>query len=83
MTQPCAGSSIIYTATENDGVASGHCQRSPNWGASNLPGVVVPDEVVGRLQEAADPVGEGVRRVIEEAGLLPRPEPKVPPGPAD
>jgi methylenetetrahydrofolate reductase (NADPH) len=69
----------------------------------HLPGVAVPDEVVARLEEAADPADEGVRltveiverlgsikgiagvhvmglgreesvrRVIDEAGLLPRP----------
>jgi methylenetetrahydrofolate reductase (NADPH) len=95
------------------GVAPPRSAASARFMREHLPGVVVPDEVVRRLEEAADPVEEGVRltveivgrlrsiegvagvhvmglgreegvrRVIEEAGLLPRPEPKVLPGPAD
>lgn len=85
------------------GVAPPRSARSALFMREHLPGVVVPDEVVRRLEEAADPVDEGVhltvdivgrlraipglrgvhvmglgredgvRRVIEEAGLLPRP----------
>jgi methylenetetrahydrofolate reductase (NADPH) len=85
------------------GVAPPRSPASARFMREHLPGVVVPDEVVRRLEEAQDPVEEGVgltvdivrrlgsieglagvhvmglgredavRRVIEEAGLLPRP----------
>ena len=85
------------------GVAPPRSPASARFMREHLPGVVVPDEVVRRLEDAPDPVEEGVRltvdivgrlraiqgvrgvhvmglgregsvrRVIEEAGLLPRP----------
>lgn len=85
------------------GVAPPRSPASARFMREHLPGVVVPDEVVRRLEDAEDPVEEGValtvgivkslgaieglmgvhvmglgreesvRRVIEEAGLLPRP----------
>jgi methylenetetrahydrofolate reductase (NADPH) len=84
------------------GVAPPRSAASARFMRDHLPGVVVPDEVVGWLEEADDPEAEGVRltvevvkriraiegiagvhviglgreesvrRVIEEAGLLPR-----------
>ena len=84
------------------GVAPPRSPASARFMRDHLPGVVVPDEVVGRLEDAEDPEAEGVRltvevvdrlraiegiagvhvmglgreesvrRVIEEAGLLPR-----------
>jgi 5,10-methylenetetrahydrofolate reductase len=86
------------------GVAPPRSAASARFMREHLPGVVVPGEVVRRLEEAEDPAEEGVRvtvevikrlreidgvagvhimglgreesvrRVIEEAGLLPRPE---------
>ena len=85
------------------GVAPPRSPASARFMREHLPGVVVPDEVVRRLEAAQDPVEEGVRltveivrrlrdlpglggvhvmglgreesvrRVIEGAGLLPRP----------
>ncbi len=85
------------------GVAPPRSAASARFMREHLPGVVVPDAVVSRLEDAQDPVEEGVqltvdivkrlrsiegisgvhvmglgredsvRRVIEEAGLLPRP----------
>jgi 5,10-methylenetetrahydrofolate reductase len=85
------------------GVAPPRSAASARFMRGHLPGVIVPDEVVRRLEDAEDPAGEGVRitvevlkrlreidgvagvhviglgregsvrRVIEEAGLLPRP----------
>jgi methylenetetrahydrofolate reductase (NADPH) len=85
------------------GVAPPRSARTARFVRKHLPGVVVPDEVIRRLEEADDPAAEGVRltvevvkrlreiegvagvhviglgkeesvrRVIEEAGLLPRP----------
>ena len=84
------------------GVAPPRSAASARFMRDHLPGVVVPDEVIRRLEEAEDQVAEGVRltvevvrgvrdipgvagvhvmglgreepvrRVIEEAGLLPR-----------
>jgi 5,10-methylenetetrahydrofolate reductase len=86
------------------GVAPPRSAASARFIRDHLPGVIVPDEVVRRLEGAEDPVEEGVRitvdvvkrlreidgfagvhvmglgregsvrRVIEDAGLLPRPE---------
>jgi 5,10-methylenetetrahydrofolate reductase len=85
------------------GVAPPRSPASARFMREHLPGVVVPDEVITRLEDAADPADEGVRltveiverlrsiegvsgvhvmglgreesvrRVIERAGLLPRP----------
>jgi 5,10-methylenetetrahydrofolate reductase len=85
------------------GVAPPRSAASARFMREHLPGVMVPDEVIRRLEGAEDPVEEGVRitvdvvkrvreidgmagvhvmglgreesvrRVIEEAGLLPRP----------
>ena len=85
------------------GVAPPRSAASARFMREHLPGVVVPDEVIRRLEGADDPADEGVRltveivhalrsidrisgvhvmglgredsvrRVIEEAGLLPRP----------
>jgi 5,10-methylenetetrahydrofolate reductase len=85
------------------GVAPPRSAASARFMRDQLPGVVVPDPAVQRLEDAADPVEEGVRitvevikalreidgvagvhvmglgredsvrRVIDEAGLLPRP----------
>jgi 5,10-methylenetetrahydrofolate reductase len=85
------------------GVAPPRSAASARFMRDHLPGVVVPDQAVRRLEDASDPVEEGVRisvdaikalreidgvagvhvmglgreegvrRVIEEAGLLPRP----------
>jgi 5,10-methylenetetrahydrofolate reductase len=84
------------------GVAPPRSAASARFMREHLPGVIVPDEVVRRLEDAEDPVEEGVRvtvevvkrlreidgvagvhvmglgregsvrRVIEDAGLLPR-----------
>jgi methylenetetrahydrofolate reductase (NADPH) len=86
------------------GVAPPRSAASVRFMREHLPGVIVPGDVVRRLEEAEDPVEEGVRitvevikrlreidgvagvhvmglgreesvrRVIEDAGLLPRPE---------
>jgi 5,10-methylenetetrahydrofolate reductase len=86
------------------GVAPPRSAASARFMRDHLPGVIVPDEVVRRLEDASDPVEEGVRitvevvkrlreiegmagvhvmglgregsvrRVIEDAGLLPRPD---------
>jgi 5,10-methylenetetrahydrofolate reductase len=85
------------------GVAPPRSAKSAAFMREHLPGVVVPRDVMGRLDDAEDPAEEGVRiavevvtgirhipgiagvhvmglgeetsvrRVIEEAGLLPRP----------
>jgi 5,10-methylenetetrahydrofolate reductase len=85
------------------GVAPPRSAASARFMRDHLPGVVVPDDVVRRLEDASDPAEEGVRitvevvkrlreidgvagvhvmglgregsvrRVIEDAGLLPRP----------
>lgn len=85
------------------GVAPSRSAASARFMRDHLPGVVVPEPAVRRLEDATDPVEEGVRitvevikalreiegvagvhvmglgredsvrRVIEEAGLLPRP----------
>ena len=85
------------------GVAPPRSAATARFIREHLPGVVVPDEVVRRLEDAEDPEAEGirltvevverlgkidgiaglhvmglgreepVRRVIEDAGLLPRP----------
>jgi 5,10-methylenetetrahydrofolate reductase len=85
------------------GVAPPRSARTARFVREHLPGVVVPDEVIRRLDESDDPAAEGVRltvevvkrvreidgvagvhviglgkevavrRVIEDAGLLPRP----------
>ena len=85
------------------GVAPPRSAASARFMREHLPGVVVPDEVIARLEDAEDPADEGVRltveivtalrsiegisgvhvmglgredsvrRVIDEAGLLPRP----------
>lgn len=85
------------------GVAPPRSAASARFMREHLPGVVVPDDVVARLEEVSDPAEEGVkltveivtrlraiegvagvhvmglgheagvRRVIEKAGLLPRP----------
>ena len=85
------------------GIAPPRSAASLRFMRERLPGVVVPDELVRRLEEAPDPAEEGVgvavdavkrlrdlqgvagvhvmglgredavRRVIEDAGLLPRP----------
>lgn len=87
------------------GVAPPRSPASARFMREHLPGVVVPDEVIARLEHASDPTEEGVeltveivsrlreiqgvagvhvmglghedsvRRVIERAGLLPRPQP--------
>jgi 5,10-methylenetetrahydrofolate reductase len=86
------------------GVAPPRSATSARFIREHLPGVLVPDDVVRRLEEARDPEEEGVRitvevvkrlreidgvagvhvmglgregsvrRVIEDAGLLPRPD---------
>ena len=85
------------------GIAPPRSASSLRFMRERLPGVVVPDELVRRLEEATDPAAQGVRvaveavkrlrdvdgvagvhvmglgreeavrRVIEDAGLLPRP----------
>ncbi|MGH2677290.1 MAG: methylenetetrahydrofolate reductase, partial [Actinomycetota bacterium] len=85
------------------GVAPPRSAATARYLRQHLPGVVVPDDVVRRMESADDPVDEGVRltvdivkrlreiegvagvhvmglgheeavrRVIDEAGLLPRP----------
>jgi 5,10-methylenetetrahydrofolate reductase len=85
------------------GVAPPRSARTARYVRDHLPGVVVPDQVIRRLEETDDPGAEGVRltvevvkrlreiegvagvhvmglgkeegvrRVIEDAGLLPRP----------
>lgn len=86
------------------GVAPPRGPKSVRFMREHLPGVVVPDEVIRRLEDSAEPAEEGVRltvdvvkrlreiegvagvhvmglgregsvrRVIDDAGLLPRPE---------
>jgi 5,10-methylenetetrahydrofolate reductase len=86
------------------GVAPPHGAGTLRFMREHLPGVVVPDAVMRRMEEAPDPAGEGVRltvevvkalreidgvagihvmglgrqdavrRVIADAGLLPRPD---------
>lgn len=90
------------------GVAPPRSPKAARYLSEQLPGVVVPDDVVARLEGAEDPQTEGVRltvqvieglrtipgvagvhvmglgheeavrRVIQEAGLLPRPGPPAP-----
>jgi 5,10-methylenetetrahydrofolate reductase len=85
------------------GVAPPRSARTARYVREHLPGVVVPDELIRRLEDTDDPAAEGVRltvevvkrlreiqgvmgvhviglgreesvrRVIEDAGLLPRP----------
>jgi methylenetetrahydrofolate reductase (NADPH) len=97
------GRGVFDRASILIGVAPPRSEGSVRFMREHLPGVVVPDEVLHRLQAADDPADEGVRltveiieavrgiegisgvhvmglghedavrRVIEAAGLLPRP----------
>jgi methylenetetrahydrofolate reductase (NADPH) len=47
------------------GVAPLASARSAHWMRENLPGVIIPDRIVARLEQAAEPKAEGQRICVE------------------